>query len=329
MILAGDVGGTKTNLALFEPSGAGRVGPPVSAESIRSSAFPALEALLLDYRSRHPGPCEAACFGVAGAVLDGRVVSSNLPWPVETSSLQRALGLGRAALINDLVATGYGVEALQPDELAFVQRGVAAADGNAGLIAAGTGLGESILVRVAGRLLPVPSEAGHADFAPRTDAEVAVFHALRARYGRVSYERILSGPGLVAIAEILHRERGAVEAWRRHTASGPESTLAGEISRLAIEQGCETCGEALNLFVGVYGAEAGNLALRAVTRGGIYLGGGIAPKILAALKGPAFSEAFRDKDHLREVLSTIPVWVILNEQTAVLGAARYAATALN
>lgn len=334
MILAGDVGGTKTNLALFKPLGGGRVGPPLSAESIRSGAFPTLEALLLDYRARHPGSCEAACFGVAGAVVDTRVISSNLPWTVEGESLARALGLGRVALINDLVATGYGIEALKPDELAVVQPGVAAPDGNAGLLAAGTGLGESILVRVGGRFLPVPSEAGHADFAPRTDAEVAVFRVLRARYGRVCYERVLSGPGLVAIAEILHRERGAAEAWRRHAAAAPEGTLAegtlaGEISRLAIQRGCEACGEALSLFVGVYGAEAGNVALRAVARGGIYLGGGIAPKILAALQGPVFIEAFRDKDHLRGILSEIPVWVILNEHTAVLGAARYAATALN
>ncbi len=329
MILAGDVGGTKTNLAQFEPLAGGRVGPPAGAESLSNARYPTLEALLEDYRSRHPAACDAACFGVAGAVVGERVISSNLSWIVDAGSLAKKLGVRRVGLMNDLVATGYGVEALRPQELAVLQPGTPAPDANAGILAAGTGLGESILVRVGGRFLPVPSEAGHADFAPRTEPELMVFHELRARHGRVSYERILSGPGLAAVGEIFHARRGAASAWERHVADAPGAALAGLVSRQAIERSCESCGETLDLFVGVYGAEAGNVALRAVARGGIYLGGGIAPKILPALRSATFTEAFRDKDHLRELLSTIPVWVILNEQTAVLGAARYAATTLN
>ena len=326
MILAGDVGGTKTNLARFEPRG-GDPGPPLSAESLPSGRYRSLEDLIDDYSSRHPGRCDAACFGIAGAVVDGAVRLTNLPWSVDSTALARKLGLERVHLMNDLSATGYGIPGLQDSELAELQPGTPAEDGNAGIIAAGTGLGESILVRVGRDLIPVPSEGGHADFAPRTDAELRVLQVLRARHGRVSYERVLSGPGLAAVAELVHEERRETAAWRRHLEAASEGGLAGEISRVGIDSSCQSCGEALRLFVGVYGAEAGNMALRAVARGGIYLGGGIAPKILPALKEGAFIEAFRDKEHLRPLLATIPVWVILNEQAALLGAARYAVRA--
>ncbi len=324
MILAGDVGGTKTNLARFELLGS-RPGTALSAESLPSGRYPSLEALVEDYGSRHPGRCDTACFGIAGAVVNGAVRVTNLPWFVEAASLARTLGLKRVHLINDLAATGYGIPALEPSDLAELQGGTPAEDGHAGILAAGTGLGESILVRVGRDLLPVASEGGHADFAPRTDAELRVFQALRARHGRVSYERILSGPGLAAVAELIHGERGESAAWRAHMAAAPEGGLAAEVSRLGIERSCRSCEESLSLFVGVYGAEAGNMALRVVARGGIYLGGGIAPKIVPALKNGVFIEAFRDKEHLRPLLTTIPVWVILNERTALLGAARYAA----
>lgn len=326
MILAGDIGGTKTNLALFELHD-GCPGPPLSAESLPSGRYRSLEALIDDYVSRHPGRCDAACFGIAGAVVDGAVRVTNLPWFVESASLARALGLKRVHLINDLAATGYGIPALQPSELAVLQPGEPAVDGHAAILAAGTGLGESILVRVGRDFLPVASEGGHADFAPRTDAELRVFRSLRRRHGRVSYERVLSGPGLAAVAELIHEERGESAAWRRHGETAAEGGLAGEVSRIGIERSCASCEESLSLFVGVYGAEAGNMALRAVARGGIYLGGGIAPKILPALKSGVFIEAFRAKEHLRPLLATIPVWVILNEGTALLGAARYAAAA--
>jgi len=326
LILAGDLGGTKTYLARFEIE-KGLPGAPQGLELLPSAEYPSFEALVRAYVAKHPGPVEAACFGVAGAVVENSVRVTNLPWIVDGASLARELGLTRVRLINDLVATGYGIAALRPGELTVLQAGDPASDSNAGLLAAGTGLGESILVRLGRDYLPVASEAGHADFAPRTDAELRVFRALRARHGRVSYERVLSGPGLVALGELFHEERSARAEWARHLEAAGEAGAAEVVSTLGMAGSCPACEEALRLFVGVYGAEAGNMALRAVARGGIYLGGGIAPKILPALKWDVFLEAFRDKEHLRPLLSSIPVWVILNPRTGLLGAARHAAMA--
>jgi len=326
VILAGDVGGTKTYLARFEVAG-GLPGTPDGPELVPSAAFPSFEALLHEYLARHPGPVEAACFGVAGAVVDECVRVTNLPWIVDGASLARKLGLRRVHLLNDLVATGYGIAALRPGELDCLQAGDPARDANAGILAPGTGLGESILVRVGRDFLPVPSEGGHADFAARTDDELRVFRAFRERYGRVSYERVLSGPGITALGEHFHQERGAEREWASHVASADEHGPAEVVSARGMDGSCDACVDAMRLFVGVLGAEAGNLALRAVARAGIYLGGGIPPKILPALKWDRFLESFLDKDHLRPLLTTIPVWVILNPRTGLLGAARYAGLA--
>jgi len=324
LILAGDLGGTKTYLARFQVE-RGLPGPPVEPELFPSGEYPSFEALVRAYVEKHPGPIEAACFGVAGAVVGNSVRITNLPWIVDGTTLARELELERVRLINDLVATGYGIAALRPGELAPLQPGDPVSDSNAGLLAAGTGLGESILVRLGRDYLPVPSEAGHADFAPRTDEELRVFRALRARHGRVSYERVLSGPGLAALGELFHAERSVRAEWARHLEAAGEEGAAEVVSTMGMAGSCPACEAALRLFVGVYGAEAGNMALRAVARGGIYLGGGIAPKILPALRWDVFLEAFRDKDHLRPLLSSIPVWVILNPRTGLLGAARRAA----
>ena len=324
MILAVDIGGTKTNLARFELRGPGRVGPPHGFQSLHSARFPTLTALLTEYLHREPGELRAAAFGVAGAVVGDSVTASNLPWSVEPAALARALGLPRVHVINDLVATGYGVPALSPESLAPIQAGVPVPQANAGLLAAGTGLGESILVRTGGELVPVASEGGHADFAPRTDRDLAVFKALREKFGRVSYERVLSGPGLVNVARVLHETSGTGAAWRTHEAEAAGGDLAGGVSERALQRSCGACQDALDLFAAAYGAEAGNLALRGLTLAGVYLGGGIAPKILPALKTASFLDAFRRKDHLEALLATVPVWVILEERTAMIGAARYA-----
>ncbi len=327
MILAGDIGGTKTFLARFEPSG-DRAGPPLGLEALPSASYRSFEALLEEYLGRHPGPVDAAGLGVAGAVVNRSVRVTSLPWTIGSDSVARSLNIpaARAHIVNDLVATGYGLRALGPADLEPLQTGDAAEDACSGLIAAGTGLGETILVRAGRTHLPVPSEAGHADFAPRTDDELRVFLTLRERYGRVSWERVLSGPGLVALGELFHRDRGAAQ-WERHLNEGGAGGPAEVVSRHGMARDCPACEQALRLFVGVYGAEAGNLALRAVARAGIYLGGGIAPKILPALRWDVFLESFRDKDHLRPLLASIPVWVIRNEHTALFGAARYAAMA--
>jgi glucokinase len=325
VILAGDVGGTKTNLAWFEARGRGLIGPAKGGRSFRSGDYPSLGALVSAFRSEEPGALDAACFGVAGAVVNGSVTGPNLPWPIEERTLAADLGIPRVHLINDLAATGYGVPVLPPDALHPLQRGQEAEDAAVALIAAGTGLGETILIRRDGDLVPIPSEGGHADFAPRTDREVAVFHALRERFGRVSYERVLSGPGLVHVAEVMHEQAGASALWKKHLEEVGDGDLAEGVSGRALGRDCAPCGTAMDVFVGVYGAEAGNMAVRGLTRGGVYLGGGIAPKILPALASPRFLEAFRKKDHLEPLLRTIPVQVILEQRTAMLGAARYAA----
>ena len=324
MILAGDIGGTTTRIARFEVRG-GVPGPPVDVELLTSGRYPSIEALVADYLSRHPGKIAASCFGIAGAVVDGSVYVTNLPWTVKIAALEKTLGLKRVHLVNDLVAAGYGIDALNPDDLVPLQTAPPSGDYNAGLLSAGTGLGETILVRVNRRFLPVPSEAGHTDFAARTDEELRVFRAFRARHGRVSWERVVSGPGLVALGELYHEECGATADWKRHLSEAGEDGPAGLVSRLGMEGTCPACEDALRLFVGAYGAEAGNLALRAVARSGIYLGGGIAPRILPALRWPEFLDSFRDKENLRPLLESIPVWVIRNELIGLLGAARHAA----
>jgi len=325
MILAGDVGGTKTNLAFVPATGRGRIGAPAAFETYKSADFPSFEAMLEEFRGAHDVAFDAASFGYAGAVENGRGVGSNLPWIADHASLARALSLPRAHVMNDLVATGYGIAALSDSDLEPILPGTARASENVGILAAGTGLGEAILAATEGGPFPIASEAGHADFAPRTDLEIEVFRDLRARFGRVSYEHVVSGPGLVNVGRVLHALTGATKAWRSHEeAARTPGELPQVISNSALEGSCPECAGSLDLFVGAYGAEAGNLALRCVARGGIYLGGGIAPHILPALRGEAFRLAFRDKPPHRELLESIPVNVIRNERTALLGAARYA-----
>lgn len=333
LVLAADVGGTKTNLALVAVTARGTIGDAAATATYRSADFPSLEAMIDAFRGEHaasiPGPVEAATIGFAGPIAGGRGEGSNVPWSVDAASLARHLGLPRVGLVNDLVATGYGVTVLHAEQLAPLLTGTAASDANAAVIAAGTGLGEAILARVGGDLIPIASEGGHADYAPRSDLELKIWQALRARYGRVSVERVLSGPGMANVAEVIHAERGAEAAWKAHgEESGGAESLPSLVSKKGLERACVACADALDTFAGIYGSEAGNLALRCVARGGIYLGGGVAPRILPALRSPAFEKGFRDKEPHRALLSEIPVWVILDDRTALWGAARHASLSL-
>ncbi|HET9252631.1 MAG TPA: glucokinase [Candidatus Eisenbacteria bacterium] len=331
MILAGDIGGTKASLALFEHTGNGTIGPRREPEVFRAADFESPEALLAEYLRLHPASVDCASLGVAGPPVRGHVVGTNLAWPMNAASIARRLG-APVYFLNDLEASGYGIPALAPEDLVPIQHAAPEPDGNAALIAAGTGLGESILARVGGALVPVASEGGHGDFAARTDEEIELFRALRARHGRVSYETVVSGQGLARVAEWTHGRtveglppRGGASAWKEHLANaGGEDDLPSWISRSGIEKDCPWCERALEIFVSVFGAEAGNLALRCVARSGVYLAGGIAPKILPALDSDTFRRAFADKPPHRELLASIPVWVVRNEHSAVLGAARYA-----
>ena len=333
LVLAADVGGTKTNLAFVPAPARGTIGDPVAIATYRSADFPSLEAMLDAFRGTHaptlPGPVAAASVGYAGPIAGGKGVGTNVPWAVDSASLARHLGLPRVGLVNDLVAAGYGVVALRPEQLAPLLSGTAAADANAAILAAGTGLGESILARIEGDLVPIASEGGHADYAPRTDTELNIWKSIRAKHGRVSLERVLSGPGLVNIAGVIHTEGGSQKAWNAHQKdAGNHEALPEVISRNGLERTCSACVDALDTFAGIYGSEAGNLALRCVARGGIYLGGGIAPRILPALRSAAFERGFRDKEPHRPLLEDIPVWVVLDDRAALWGAARHASLSL-
>ncbi|HVG29775.1 MAG TPA: glucokinase [Pyrinomonadaceae bacterium] len=325
MILAGDIGGTKTNLALFEASG-GTLSAPRAQASYASAGYVSPEAILDEYLApQSRAAIESACFGVAGPVVREEVSATNLAWKVARKSLSDALGVRRVYLINDLEATAYGIETLAPDQLFTLNEGACDARGNRALIAAGTGLGTAAIFWDGAGFRPVPSEGGHVDFAPRNDTELELFRHLRKKFGgHVSYERILSGPGLVTVYEFLRDAgRGEEPAWlAREIASAGDAAAA--ISGAALAGRSELAARALDLFVEVYGAAAGNLALLLKATGGLYVGGGIAPKILDKLKEGAFMRAFAEKGRMSGLAASFPVRVILDDKTALYGAARYA-----
>ena len=322
MILAGDVGGTKTVLALFTERG-GRLAL-LREDVLASHEFPTLESAIERFLAG--GPSEtiaAACLGVAGPVVEGLWEAVNLPWKLDEATLAKTVSTKRAKLLNDLEATGHGMLRLPPSSLVALQAGVARR-GNMALIAAGTGLGEALIVWDGARHRAVGSEGGHVDFAPRTDLEVELLQFLRRELGRVSYERVLSGPGLHNIYRFLRARSGEAEPdWlRARMADGDPSAV---ISETALARRDPRCVEALDLFVSIYGAEAGNLALKAFAVGGVFIGGGIGPKIHAKLLDGTFMTAFRDKGRLSPLLATVPVNLALEPRAALLGAAAVAA----
>ena len=322
MILAGDVGGTHTRLAWFETSG-DRLVPGV-ARTYPSQRHTSLDEIVATFLQEAPEKLACACLGVAGPAREGRVVATNLPWVVDAHTLALRLGLDRVLVINDLEANAWGLAALPDTDFAVLQPGRATPTGNAAVIAAGTGLGEAGLVWDGRRHRPVASEGGHADWAPQDELQVGLWRFLVAEVGHVSVERVLSGPGLHNVYRFLRDAQGLAEPdWLaellRNEAPGPV------ITRVGLEERAEICVRALGLFVTIYGAEAGNLGLRMLATAGVYLGGGIAPRILPALRDPAFLAAFAGKGRLRPLLEEMPVRVVLNEEAALLGAARRAA----
>ena len=332
MILAGDIGGTKTKLALFpdrrEPPGFARDGGVVA--SYDSRAFAGFAEILRDFRERQPQALTAASIGIAGPVRQNRCAATNLPWVVDGGELAFLLGLGELALINDLEAVGYGIDVLRADEIAELQAGAPGAVGHRAVIAAGTGLGEAGLFWDGAAHRPFASEGGHADFAPRDELEVALLGYLQREHGRVSWERVVSGPGLVQLYRFL-RQRGEIDLESEPPGVAREMQQGdpGEvISRYAASGGSALCTRAMELFVKLYAAEAGNLALKLMATGGLYIGGGIAVKNLEWMKSPDFIEAFLAKGRMRPLLEAMPVRVLLNADTALLGAARRAAADL-
>ncbi len=321
MILAGDVGGTGTRIALFEAEGDGL--RSVVEAHYRSRDHAGLAEIIVAFSSAHPASIDRAAFGIAGPVRDGRVETPNLPWVIEAAALAAQLGLPRVTLLNDLEANAWGVFTLAPADFAVLNEGRPAPDGSAAIISAGTGLGEAGYHASGGGLRPFASEGGHADFAPRNELEVELFRWLHRRHGHVSWERVVSGPGLVNVYTFLRdtrrgRENPALAAEMR--AGDP----AAAISNAALAGTSELAIAALDLFIVLYGAEAGNLALKMKATQGVWVGGGIAPKLLPRLKRPGFLEAFVDKGRFRAFMEAIPLRVILNDATALRGAAWYA-----
>ncbi len=319
MLLAGDVGGTKTLLGLFDRDRQRPV--PLAVHAYMTQSFSSFTDILNQFaRDIHqPFIIEAAAVGVAGPVVANTARLTNIHWNISADEVTVRFGTPRVQLLNDLEAMANGVDLLTADEYALLQEGVPHPEGNAAIIAAGTGLGQSYLHRIHGRLVPAPSEGGHADFAARTDREIELVRMLRDLYGRVEVEHVLSGPGLLNLHRFTHR---GVECRMLDGVTAPD--IPARVSQAGLAGRCQGCTEALQMFVSAYGAEAGNLALRGLAVSGLYVGGGIAPKILPALQAGAFMHAFCAKPPMAELLSNIPVKVILIPDAALLGAAVHA-----
>lgn len=327
MILAGDIGGTHARLGYYQPDNANNHSHARFAaihESVYASReFRGLDEIVLKFVSESGVGPAIATFGIAGPVRDGRVETSNLPWVVEASRLAKELHLDSVNLINDLEAQAWGIPCLGPsDTVALNQIANQNPGGNQAVVAAGTGLGEAGLLWDGERHHIFACEGGHCDFAPRNELEIELLRYLLARFGHVSYERIVSGPGLANVYLFLKdTHRGEEPQWLRDEIAAGDAGAA--ISRAAVSALAPLAEQALDLWISIYGAEAGNMALKVLASGGVFLAGGIAPKILPKLAGPLFMQAFLNKGRMQPVLEAMPVRVITNEKTGLLGAARY------
>jgi glucokinase len=325
VILAGDVGGTKCNLALFSEKG-GKL-TSVFKQRFASKDFAQFDLIVREF-SLLAAPhlakerVRAAGFGVAGPVINNRVRATNLPWTVDASTLASELNLPDVVLMNDLGATGHSIEHLAPEEYCVLNPGEPEYGGTRALLAAGTGLGQSILVWDGARYRVVPSEGGHSDFAPHTEQQIELLRYMRRRYPQVSWELILSGRGFRTIHEFLN------PSVIHHSFEDPGMDPAPEITKLGLSKACPVCSDTLDLWTAIYGGEAGNLALKVLALGGVYVAGGIAVKIIEKIKDGTFFEAFRDKWKFENLLSNIPVSVVLNESAPLLGAAYEALASL-
>lgn len=322
-LLAGDVGGTKTNLAIF-----GRHDDPM--EPLAEGSFPSnqysnLDSIIREFLAEQQIQVEAACIGIAGPVMDGKVEVTNLPWVVDKLEMAINLQLDAVELINDLQAIAQSIPILREKDLVTIKAGAPADRGAIGVIAPGTGLGEAFLTWNGNSYSAHPSEGGHTDFAPRTPLEIEMLEYLLHKYVRVSYERVCSGIGIPNIYAFLRDHEHAEEPnWLKGKLAGAEdpTPIIMEIA-LSEKRTCKLCESTLEIFVSILGAEAGNLALKVMATGGIYLAGGIPPNILPALKEPYFTQSFTDKGRHSDLMANIPVHAILNPKAALFGAANY------
>jgi glucokinase len=323
VIIAGDIGGTKTVLALYRDV-SGKI-ESVREEVFKSRDFPQFEQVLRRFLEKKASEqVTTLCLGVAGVVKGGQGKTTNLPWLLDEQKLAKEFSVKKVRLLNDLQAAAYGMLFLGEEEMAVLNPGTGSErKGNIAVIAAGTGLGEALLYWNGRDYLPVASEGGHVDFAPQSDREVELLRFLRSEFGHVSYERILSGPGVFNIYRFL-RDTGFAEEpdWLREKLQSNDPSAV--ISQLGLARGHELCVEVLNLFSSIYGAEAGNLALKTLAVGGVYIGGGIAPKLLEKLKDGSFMRSFSNKGRYTDFMRQIPVKIALNSRAPLIGAAHYA-----
>jgi glucokinase len=336
MLLAGDVGGTKTLLGLFAP--AAERPAVIEVGEFVTLDYDGLEPIIREFLGAwkiDPRTIVATCVGAAGAVTNQVARLTNVPWLVDMQMVSEGLALHRWKLLNDLEALAYAVPVLESKELAVLQQGIPLPGGNAAVIAAGTGLGQAMLHNVEGRFVPLASEGGWADFAARTPRELELVQALTRVFGRVGAEHVISGPGLVNIYQFTHDAFGTGPLSTPNTlaparlcvgvgAGRTAGDLPARIYESARAGRCPRCVEALDMFLAAYGSEAGNLALRAVATAGVYIGGGIAPKIVPALESGVFLEAFRAKEPMADLVAPMPVSIILDPDAGLLGAAIYA-----
>ncbi|MBU1690048.1 MAG: glucokinase [Gammaproteobacteria bacterium] len=318
-LLAGDIGGTKTLLQIFESGGG-----VLAERRFDSASYASLNQIIAAFLSDFPvASLAAACFGVAGPVEAGRANITNLPWQIEEASIVAEFHIPQVRLINDFQAVAYGIEALESQDLATLQDGAPQQGGVRAVIGAGTGLGEGFMVWQGSYYEAFPSEGSHVDFAPTDALQIELLRYLAARYGHVSYERLVSGPGLVNIFEFLSESRG-LQATAELQSAMKAGDPAAAISDSAMGGKDDLAVAALDLFVRVYGAEAGNLALKVLAHGGVYIAGGIAPQIMGKLENGEFLHVFCDKGRFAGLLGNIPVHVVLNPKVGLMGAARVA-----
>ncbi|UCE34034.1 MAG: glucokinase [Deltaproteobacteria bacterium] len=323
MLLAGDIGATKTNLGIYSPEKGAR--EPLVESTFPSPEYPSLETLAREFLDSADVTVDSASFGVAGPVIKGQAKTTNLPWVIDEVQLRKTLHLNSVRLLNDLEAIAYGVPIVGPEDLHTLNEGAAILGGTLAIIAPGTGLGEAFLTWNRTRYQAHASEGGHADFGPTSPIELDLLQYLHDKFGHVSYERICSGQGLPNIYAFLKDRGYAVEQdWlAEQLKAGDDPTPVIVNAALDKERPCELCIAAIRLFVSVLGAEAGNLALKVLATGGVYLGGGIPPHIIPALEDKDFMESFTGKGRFSELLSRIPVHVIMNPKIALIGAAYY------
>jgi len=329
ILLAGDIGGTKTDLALFSTASGPRV--PLAEATFPSGRYPNLEAIAQEFLAQVDTDLDAACFGVAGPVVAGEATITNLPWVMGEAQLGAALGLSSVHLLNDLLAIAHAVPVLEPEDGHTLNPGKVVSGGAIAIIAPGTGLGEAFLTWDGSRYRAYASEGGHADFAPNNEREVELLGYLQQRLGHVSYESVCSGRGIPNIYTYLKESGYADEptGLREQLAAVEDPAPVIVQAALDEERPCELCAATLDMFVSILGAESGNLALKVLATGGVYLGGGIPPRILPALENERFTQAFRHKGRMSDVLASMPVHVVLNPKSALLGAASYGLESLD